>query len=72
MLSLDLELHYRPLDHLSKNTGALCDLHKMIDRVIIDSNHLIVEICPENLAKHVNEGMALDIQLADSHRGPTR
>lgn len=67
MLSLDLELHFRTLDYLSKSADALHDAYKAISRVIIDCNRLTLEICPEELAKYINETMGFDIRPEGSN-----
>ncbi len=62
MLSLDLEIHFRTLDYLSKSADALHDAYRAISRVIIDCDHLTIETCPEKFAIYINETMGLDIR----------
>ncbi len=62
MLSLDFEPHSRTLEYISKSTDTLHDLYKAINRIIIDCDRLTIEICSENLARHINEVMRVDIR----------
>lgn len=71
LLSLDPDVHSRTLGYISENVDALHDLHRGLNRVIVDCDRLTIEVCPDSLAKHINEIMGLEIQ-ADERGGHYR
>jgi site-specific DNA recombinase len=68
LLALDIDRHYPTLEHISKGAETLRDLYRSIHRVIIHTDHLVIEISVSILAETISEARALHIPVEGEDR----
>ncbi len=62
ILHLDMEQHYKFLEHISKRAET-AGLYKAVHKVIVDTDNLRIDICLEKLATVLNEDMNVSLPL---------
>jgi DNA invertase Pin-like site-specific DNA recombinase len=68
MLELDIGSGYKTLEHISKSTENIADLHRSIHKIVVGTDHLTVEVSVKSLAERMNGAMGLGLAIDDEAR----
>lgn len=60
ILHLNMDQHYKFLEHISKRVEAAA-LHKAVHKVTVDTDNLRIDVCLEKLATVINEDMNVSL-----------
>jgi len=61
ILELDIESNYKILEHISKHIESVPEIHKVIKRIIVDTDKLVIEVSIKELVNIINTSMGIVI-----------
>lgn len=65
MSGVDLELHYRVLEHVSKSAHTIPDIDIIINRVVVHTGSIAVEVCVRKLTDLINKELDIVLPIAE-------
>jgi site-specific DNA recombinase len=68
MLDLEIEPNSKALEHISKSPETVQNLHTAIHKVIVDTDHLTMEVCTKALTKCINDSVDTGLSIGDVAR----
>jgi len=68
MLGLSIAGSSQTLEHISQHAETVLDLHTAFHKVIVDTNHLTVEVSVRNLSAAINDTMRIVLTVDDESK----